>query len=419
MTILRKRYFLLNLRKIIFQVFVFLLPTQLAFHLWPNWSHIFGIRIDYLSPAIYFTDLLVALLVGIYLLSYPKLKQKKNSYLFLILFSLFALLNINFSLVYQVALYRWIKMSLFGFLAYLISRDEDLSYDYWIVKPLCFSIIFFTLIGIFQVVQNKTLGGIFYFFGERTFNASTPGISLMNFFGGARLRAYSTFSHPNSFAGFLAVSFPLLFFWKAKKKLERVVKQATLILVPISLVLTCSLGSLIALTVVIFFIFNKKISLKRVLILTVGLTVFLSLLAPVLSEIVMSRGLLLSANFQERLMLAKISGQVVSKHPFLGLGLNNFINAIPIFYKSHGEFWFLHPVHNIFLLLTAEIGFLGLIGFFSFLARQKFFLRKKELVLALLTIVLTGLFDHYWLTLQQNVLLLFLILGLSLNKKIK
>src|SRR5580700_6749474 len=52
--------------------FFLLLPTQLGKHFWPDFSIVSGIRIDYLSPTIYFTDILLILLFVAFLL-----RQKK------------------------------------------------------------------------------------------------------------------------------------------------------------------------------------------------------------------------------------------------------------------------------------------------------------------------------------------------------
>jgi len=39
------------------------MPTQLALHFWPSWAHVFGIRVDYLAPTLYLTDLLLIVLI--------------------------------------------------------------------------------------------------------------------------------------------------------------------------------------------------------------------------------------------------------------------------------------------------------------------------------------------------------------------
>ncbi|KKS80681.1 MAG: hypothetical protein UV56_C0012G0001, partial [Candidatus Woesebacteria bacterium GW2011_GWC1_43_10b] len=51
----------------IFRVLLFLLPLQIGKHFWPDWSLVFGIRVDYLSPVIYLTDILVLTLLLVWL----------------------------------------------------------------------------------------------------------------------------------------------------------------------------------------------------------------------------------------------------------------------------------------------------------------------------------------------------------------
>jgi hypothetical protein len=80
---------------------------------------------------------------------------------------------------------------------------------------------------------------------------------------------------------------------------------------------------------------------------------------------------------------------------------------------------FLQPVHNIFLLIGSETGLFGLFFFIVFLI---FTLRRTNgqlpIFVALLVILFTGLFDHYWLSLVQNRMLFALILGLAWSKPV-
>src|SRR5579872_1357131 len=48
--------------KIIFYLFIFLLPTQFGKHFWLDFSYVLGQRVDYLSPTLYTTDILVTAL---------------------------------------------------------------------------------------------------------------------------------------------------------------------------------------------------------------------------------------------------------------------------------------------------------------------------------------------------------------------
>lgn len=46
------------LEKVLCFLFIFFIPTQLGKHFWPEWSYVMGIRVDYLSPTLYFLDLI-------------------------------------------------------------------------------------------------------------------------------------------------------------------------------------------------------------------------------------------------------------------------------------------------------------------------------------------------------------------------
>src|SRR5579872_2586293 len=51
-----------TMENLLFYLLILFLPTQLGKHFLPNFSIIQGIRIDYLSPTVYFTDILICLL---------------------------------------------------------------------------------------------------------------------------------------------------------------------------------------------------------------------------------------------------------------------------------------------------------------------------------------------------------------------
>ena len=44
---------------------IFLMPTQLGLHFWPLSSLVYGIRVDYLAPTIYFLDILLILFLSL------------------------------------------------------------------------------------------------------------------------------------------------------------------------------------------------------------------------------------------------------------------------------------------------------------------------------------------------------------------
>lgn len=365
--------------KLLFQVFVFLLPTQLAYHFWPNWALVQGIRVDYLAPAVYATDLL---LVAICCMYYAKSSLPKVPWWIFV----FVLINIVVSLRWQISVLKWLKIGELFLLGYLVAKDKSLE----IIKPLQYSVVFFVLLAFAQIILGHTVGGIFYWLGERTFNTQTPGISLFSIFGETYLRAYSTFSHPNSMAGFLGVSLLLFILNKSS--------WWTKITSGVGIAMTFSLGAVIGL------IFRK------LPVYFLFLLILISFLMPIISS------QLLNINYPEnitnRLVLWVASGKVFSDHFFFGVGLNNFIVALSQVTVNTQRVWLLQPVHNVISLIASETGLAGLAIFLFGLI--KFFKRFNTKYLPIfIFIAVTGMVDHYWFTLQQNLLLLALVVGLS------
>ena len=61
-----------RLEKWLLFLVVLFLPTQLGKHFWPNFSYIYSLKIDYLSPTLYFWDLLVPALLVVWITKKPK-----------------------------------------------------------------------------------------------------------------------------------------------------------------------------------------------------------------------------------------------------------------------------------------------------------------------------------------------------------
>src|SRR5476651_2543095 len=61
-----------KLSLLFFYLLILFLPTQLGKHFWPNFSFVYGIRVDYLSPTIYISDILFVLLFFLSIFSLRK-----------------------------------------------------------------------------------------------------------------------------------------------------------------------------------------------------------------------------------------------------------------------------------------------------------------------------------------------------------
>lgn len=403
------------LERQLFFLAAFLLPTQFGLHFWPKFAFVYGIRVDYLAPTIYFSDLLIFFLLVLFFINDGKkfinfVKEQKVYFYCLLTF---ALLNILFSTNNYVSFFKWLKLGeAFFFTLYLIFRKEFLV-DKKFIKTLFASGVVFSLIGILQVLLSRTTG-LFYLLGERTFNLSTPGIALFTFAGHQVLRSYSTFSHPNSLAGFLGILI-ILVFWK-RPFLNNGPFYLGLLVILLAFVLTFSLSAALGLmfvSLIALFVEQKK-WLRRVGSFILLSAILLSLFMPTVSSPTIN--FKLNNNITQRLELAHVSGKIISNNFFTGVGANNFISNSVKVVGLNNYIWALQPVHNIFLFVLSEYGVLGIILVFLFFFKL-LGSPKREFVLATLFIVVVGLFDHYFLTLQQNFMYLSLLAGLSFSSQ--
>lgn len=404
-----------NIHQKFFLLLILLLPTQLGLHFWPNWASVFGIRVDYLAPTIYLTDILV---IGI-LLSWGWENKRKSKFTIYhlpftiyLLIGLFIYLLITSLLVAQnqdVAIYKLVKIIEFSLLGFYVYKTNPLSI---IHLPLTIALIYSSLIAWAQFLLGHTIGGPFWWLGERTFDVNTPGIALVNIGGQEYLRPYATFPHPNVLAGFLLIG--LVFLLGRNSKWE----IGALILTFSALILAFSHNSWVAGIIVLFLVAVPFLRERLVIItrLALVLLIIISLMLPFIPRIETA-----SREVNQRLELAKAAGAEIRDYPLTGVGLNNFIVRLPEYGRQPAISWWLQPVHNIFLLVFAETGIVGFGVFIWFL----FFILKKlsihptklpSILLAFLAILLTGAADHYWLTLQQGQLIFAIILGLSLAK---
>lgn len=406
-----------KLESTLFYLLVFLLPTQLAFHFWPLSSFVFGIRVDYLAPTIYLTDILFFAIFLIWVLDKENglLKTIKKHRFFLACFVLFAVINTTLSVSILPTVYKWIKISEFTLFAYYVyTRRGIFGRSKTLLSIFC-SITFFSIIGIIQFLEGHTLGWPLNLLGERSFDISTPGIALQQLFGRDFLRAYSTFSHPNSLAGYLSLSVLMLLSFRFFDKQKNYLIIGSLVL--ICIFLTFSLSSYLAwFAVAVFFLLkNSEKLFRKSIILVLLLLVFFALLSPILSQLLLTKLPSTPQNISERAGLSIIAGEVISKKFLVGSGLNTFVLDTTLFRRPGNYIWLLQPVHNIFLLVFSEGGilfllatFLGIFKLFNHLVQKG----SKIAILGVIFILITGSLDHYWFTIQQNLFLLTLFIGL-------
>lgn len=410
-----------HFEKPLFFLFVLSIPLLFGKHFWPSYSFVNGIRVDYISPTLYVSDVLFALLFlfSISHLFKPLLSQIKKP---LVLFAIISfVLSTLFARVNILSILGILKLFECFYIGFYICQTYGRNVRGKFTLFLTIGALLETGIIFSQFFYQHSIGGILYFFGERTFSVSTPAIATFQMNGSQILRGYGTFPHPNVAAFYLFVCFVFLLSYGAKTTHLKILKTFALILIFLGIIVTFSriiillvVGSIVIESILV----NRRKKGKKAVV-TVGLVITFILI-----------GLLLLPRFMHgiirdwllRVQLLNIFLHIFLNHVITGVGFNNYFFYESPFQKAVSPI-LLQPVHNIYLLWVVQTGFLGaalLIAFARKLfGRAKFLIKsvgrnnsiKLPVLILLVSSLFVGLFDHYLLTLQQGQLLLAIILG--------
>jgi O-antigen ligase len=240
---------------------------------------------------------------------------------------------------------------------------------------------------------------------------------------GARiLRAYGTLPHPNILGGFVFLTLlgPTSSFLLDKKP-----NYPSVILISLGLILlmlTFSRAAWLAWIAFVTILIMKSNYLDRkrlvLFISTIAVVVILSIYP--LRDFVFARAANSSIATEQISTVGRswLTGQamvMIRMHPFLGLGIGSFILELT---NTAVEGAPIEPVHNVFLLIVAELGVVGLILMIGLLVSVALaIIRSKSPRAILASAMVTGiavisLFDHYFWTLAPGRLMLGLALGL-------
>ncbi|MDO8621019.1 MAG: O-antigen ligase family protein [Candidatus Levybacteria bacterium] len=422
-----------NLERLIFYLLILFLPTQLGKHFWSDFSIVSGIRVDYLSPTIYVTDIFILLLFvfSVSSIRISKIKYQISKMVFaywrLIVLVIFLAIGIWFSKNTIAGGYGLLKFLEFLFLGFYVATNFKKFGLRNIVLLFSVGIILESLLAIAQYFQQASLGSIFYFFGERTFSLTTPGIANASLNGFLILRPYGTFSHPNVLAGYLVIAMTLIIF-----NFKKPIFMAALIIGTLALFLTLSRVAIL-LWLIVFGSWLIARGIKKIKLQASTFYVLFSIFSLLLVGFIFANSAfryrftninLSDEAIVQRESLINSSISMTKEHPIFGAGLNNFLVNLPSYQTSRTPLFYLQPVHNIFILVAAETGIIGLAFFLWFIIvtykrvlNKNQFLIHNSLFIVLSSILILGMFDHYFLTLQQGQILLALVFGLCWSKE--
>lgn len=343
--------------------------------------YIRGIFIDIYSPVIFLNYILVIILTFLFI----RLLKKQDYLLvlsFVILFSVNILFSSNqlFSTIYFLKIFFYIPFTLI-----LIRSKAKINYN--LVVALNFIYIFILIL---QFI-TRTNFFPFFPFGFYSYKGVGSNLDFINLFGTKVVSPLGNFPHSNVFAAFL--SFLNIFHLK---------KSSPLFFVNILLVTILGSFSALLFNSLLFLFFSNQAVYRGYE--KVIFYVYLSSLVIFFFFFQFK-----SVSVIERLNQLKISSYLFLKHPFFGTGASTFVYSITNFEEFKKRIYVLQPVHNIFILFLVEYGFFG-IAYIIFLAKR--YKKYLRVTIFLLFILVFGIFDHFFMSINQGLLLVSLTICL-------
>ena len=354
-----------------------------------------GVIVNYLIAHISILDLFAGIFILSALLEKKFVAPKKIYFLFPLLLLVSNIINPSIlSVITSVRyiLYALVAIQIYGNIGEIGKNMKTIIYT------LLSSISIQLILSIIQVLKGAVIG--IPFLGESVIFSSSLGASFVSIGGNQILRAYGTFPHPNVLAGFALFTIIFLLFNK-KSLFTHLIYIFSLSI----LVLTFSRLHIIlgVISIPIYLNLFKKLEVKKEIFSFVFLDRFANIF----------NGSDVSVN--ERMLLMKASFTQIAKNPW-GVGVSNFVKGMEDFVpRTSSQIMLLQPVHNIFLLIIAENGWI--IGSFLILLLIGRMIKKYILgnlgikgYFTLFCILCVSLLDHYFLTIPQGVFMFFMLI---------
>ena len=323
---------------------------------------------------------------------------------------------------------------------------------FWLITRVNYNklkLIYAMLVGIFL----QAVLGIWQFLTQSSFankwlglaahDPAQLGTSVVEFIakdgiGERWLRAYGGLDHPNILGGVLAAGILLIVFLfldnknsELKIKYKKAIFYSLFFIFITALFFTFSRGAWLAvlaggLFMLISFVIKRDLkSQKEMLIAILLSSILIGVLFFQYNELVITR---LGDNSRleiksriERVASYNEALQIIKKYPLTGVGLGNYTLALSREIPNQESFYY-QPTHNVFLLVCAETGIIGLLFFVLINLSLLIFSFKKmndRAVAIIIALIVIMSLDHWLFSLHFGVLFFWLVLGLMISEKEK
>lgn len=427
---------ILFLERWIFLALVFFAPFQVRkiIFSWGNWFN------EWTSVFFYATDVLILSLLALWLfrfIRYPKFDRNKITIgdLSLAVFLILSLLSLTAADNQGLGWYRLLKLLELAALYFYVRFSFGRVFRYSeVVRILIASGLIQSAVAIAQSLCQRSVG--LSWLGESVLRTNFSGVAVVPLADGHFLRAYGLMPHPNLLAFWLFLAIFAFYFWFFYLQKKHNFWLAASIYFPLLWAFYATFSRVIvglwflgiaAWLGLFFFKRNHCLTAnrdwaKRLRCLAAATILISTIFSSVYWPAVKSR-LLISSREQavtQRILYNQIAGETTAEQAVLGVGIGQFVWELGKNFAGAPPYFF-QPVHNIYLLISSEIGVAGLLAFLLFIFycfngyRRRVGLKswpRFSLFLVSLSLLAMGLFDHFLLTSQQGGIAFWSILGI-------
>ncbi len=433
-----KKYTVSNTYEILLYTFIFLLPwhtiwiVQDIFYQGEKWQ--------YGTVGIYISDIVLCIWLTISTYMYHAqirsyILSHKTLFFASILLCLWSFLSITWSLNTSIALYASFKLATCIYTLFIL-RTSPINRRavamIFLASMLCHSLI-----------------GLYQFFTQETFASTLLGLQHHTIWHGSTatitadserwLRIYSGFPHPNIFGGmlFLSLIINIWLFVKRQKNssLYTLFSFSCTALFTTNILLTFSRSTWVAtaISLLCFYIIMRaqKITQEQKAFLKQACLIFCTITVITVSfwHIFSTRTHHTNTthnSFSDRKAYVHHAQKIIKRHFFSGTGIGNYTNTVAHMHAYEKPLWYYQPVHNTFILLFAEIGFIGCALFVFFISVLLYHLWCSQHAILLDRwvpfIILIGLcvisfFDHWLWTSHVGIVTFFVLYGVLGQEK--
>ncbi|MBU4360422.1 O-antigen ligase family protein [Patescibacteria group bacterium] len=400
-------------------LFVFLIPWQTRWIIWD--TKINGQVWEYGRICLYAFDVVFVILLILFLISNIKYQVfRRKNILLATCYLLLVILNFIISDDKLLSFY-WLLRILQGILLiWLISKINFSKIK--LVMSFVISMALSAGLGIYQFLTQSAFAS--KWLGLASHSASALGDSVVELANERWLRAYGSFPHPNILAGFIIIAI-ILCLWLLNKntRINYLLLSVSCYLLIVGLFFTFSRAGWIAFGIIILLVcylaVRDKIKLYDTcyMILATCLLVFsLSIIYfPLVQTRIQGSARLEVASNTERINNLEQSFEIIKNNLWLGTGVGNYTVELQKTYPNQPAYFY-QPVHNVYLLVLAELGIVGVLLIVIFLF---YFIKSYSIKFTDYWLLIIGyffFFDHFWWTLPSGVILVFLLVFSALDK---